>query len=290
MPPAIDRRQALAGALAVLAAPGALAAPDPDAVDARLAEIEAAAKGRLGVAIIDTKTGTLYGHNDLDRFALCSTFKVLAAAMLLNRVDLGEEKLHRRIAFGKDEVVPYSPVTEPQAGGAGLTLAELCAAAITRSDNTAANLLLKALGGPQALTQFLRTLGDKTTRIDRSEPALNDVPKGDFRDGTTPRAMAYTLQRILLGNVLTKASERQLVEWLVANTTGDARLRAGLPPGWRVGDKTGTCNSTVADVAIAWPPGHPPLIIAAYLAASPLPPAAREAALADVGRLAASLV
>lgn len=287
----ITRRTVLSSALGFAMVPmaEAWAAPAKIDINVRLAEIEAAAQGRLGVAILDTKTGDLYGQREFERFPLCSTFKALAAALVLVRVDNGEEKLDRRIVFGKDDVVPYSPISKDRMGGAGVAMAELCAAAITRSDNTAANLMLKSFGGPASLTNWLRTLGDQATRLDRAEPALNDVAAGDPRDGTTPRAMAYTLQRIFLGNVLSKTSEKQLEDWMVDNKTGDARLRAGLPAGWRVGDKTGTCDGATSDVAIVWPPNRPPVIIAAYLADAKVSPAAREKALADVGRVAAAL-
>lgn len=285
----ISRRAVLSGAAAV----AALRLSKSDAadldIDARLAKIEASVKGRLGVGILDTQTGAFYGRHANERFPMCSTFKLLAAGMVLERVDRGVEQLDRRITFAKDEIVPYSPATKDRAGPKGMTMAELCAAAITLSDNTAANLMLSSLGGPKALTLFLRTLGDKATRLDRMEPGLNDVAAGDPRDGTTPRAMAYTVQRLLLGNVLTKASEQQLVDWLVATKTGDARLRAGLPAGWRVGDKTGTCNGATNDVAIVWPPQRPPIIIAAFLTDTKAAKEKREAALADVARAAAAL-
>ena len=232
----------------------------------------------------------MFGRRELERFPLCSTFKVLAAALVLQRVDLGAEQLDRRVVFSAADVVEHSPVTQGRAGPEGMTIAEICAVAITVSDNTAGNLMLASFGGPAALTEFLRTLGDKATRLDRTEPALNEVPPGDPRDGTTPRAMAYTLQRILLGNVLSKSSENQLVGWLTASTTGEARLRAGLPGEWRVGDKTGTgARGATNDVAIVWPPDHPPIVIAVYLADTTLPLDVRNAAIADVGRAAAAL-
>lgn len=287
----ILKHAALSSALTFLLAAYALAADaasQPD-IDAQLAKIEASVKGRLGVAILDTKTGTFYGRRENERFPLCSTFKVLAAALVLDRVDHGQEQLDRRVAFAKKDVVPYSPITQSRAGTKGMTLSELSAAAMTHSDNTAANLMLKSFGGPKALTQYLRSLGDKATRIDRVEPVLNDVKGGDLRDTTTPRAITYTLQRILLGNILSKSSEQQLVAWLTSNTTGDKRLKAGLPEGWRIGDKTGTCNGATNDVAIIWPPDHPPVIIAAYLADAKTSRAQREAALADVARAAAAL-
>jgi beta-lactamase class A len=287
----VIRHAVLSSAIAiiVLHAAGVRATPSIADVDVRLAEIEAAAKGRLGVAILDTKTGDFYGLRQNERFPLCSTFKLLAAAFVLDRVDRGEEKLDRRITFSAGDVIDHSPVAKDRAGAKGMTVAEISEAALTQSDNTAANLMLASFGGPEALTNYLRTLGDKATRLDRTEPALNDVPAGDPRDGTTPRSMVYTLQRILLGNVLTKSSEMQLVDWMMANKTGDARIRAGLPAGWRVGDKTGTCNGAASDVAVVWPPDRPPVIIAAYLADTQAPQNERDAVIADVARAAAAL-
>jgi beta-lactamase class A len=287
----ISRRSVLSSALAVAAlhVTQAKANPAPSDLEARLAEIEASAKGRLGVAILDTKTGTMFGRREFERFPLNSTFKLLAAALVLERVDNGQEQLDRRVVFSDGDIVDYSPVTKDHAGPPGMTVAEICEAAITRSDNTAGNLMLASFGGPAALTQWLRTLGDKATRLDRTEPDLNEAKPGDPRDGTTPRSMAYTLQRILLGNVLSNPSEKRLIDWLAANTTGDARLRAGLPADWRVGDKTG--NGATSDVAIAWPPGgHPPVIITAYLVDTQASLDVRNAAIADVGRAAAALL
>lgn len=282
------RRTVLSSALAIAAlhvTKADAASPKID-IDARLAEIEAKTHGRLGVGILDTKTGDFYGRRVNERFPLCSTFKLLAAAMVLERVDRGAEALDRRINFGKNELVPYSAITKDHVGSKGMTVGELCAAAITLSDNTASNLIVQSLGGPKALTQFLRSLGDQATRIDRLLPAASKVPASDPRDGTTPRAMTYTVQRLLLGNVLTKASEAQLVDWLKSSKTGDARLRAGLPSGWSIGDKTGTCSGATNDVAIIWPPERPPIIIAAFLNDTKAPNDAREAALADVARAA----
>ncbi len=292
MPSLITRRFVLSSALAIAALRVTEAGAGPSRAElyARLAEIEAAAQGRLGVAILDTKTGDMFGRRELERFPLCSTFKVLAAALVLQRVDVGAEQLDRRVVFTAADVVEHSPVTQGRAGPEGMTLGEICAAAITVSDNTAGNLMLASFGGPKRLTDFLRTLGDKATRLDRREPELNEVPPDDPRDGTTPRAMAYTLQRILLGNVLSKSSESLLIGWLTSSTTGDSRLRAGMPAGWRVGDKTGTgARGATNDVAIVWPPDHPPIVIAVYLADTTLPLDVRNAAIADVGRAAAAL-
>lgn len=255
--------------------------------EARLAELEGNAGGRLGVAALDTGDGARIAYRADERFPLCSTFKFLAAACVLARVDRGEEVLSRRVMYEASDLVPYSPVTELHVG-TGMTLAELCAAAMTLSDNTAGNLLLDSFGGPAALTAYARSLGDAVTRLDRDEPELNEAAPGDPRDTTTPAAMLTNLRQIVLGEALTTTSRQQITDWLLANQTGDARLRAGFPDGWRVGDKTGTSEAGVTnDVAVVWPPGRAPLVVAAYLTESPASSGARDAVLAEVGRIVA---
>lgn len=220
---------------------------------------------------------------------MCSTFKLVAVAHLLARVDRGDEDLDRPVAFGRDALVSYSPATEPHAGVDGMTVASLCEAAITLSDNTAANLLLDRVGGPASLTAWLRTIGDRSTRLDRHEPELNEASPGDPRDTTTPRAMVGTLHALLVGGVLSVASRDRLAAWLVGNMTGDRRLRAGLPAGWRIGDKTGTGgHRSTNDIAVVWPPDRPPLLVAAYHDRSRGSREEREEVLADVGRLIAT--
>ncbi|TKT77400.1 class A beta-lactamase [Aquamicrobium sp. LC103] len=255
----------------------------------RLRDIETAAGGRLGVAILDTGNGVRVEHRAHERFAMCSTFKFLAAACVLARVDRGEEQLDRRVTFAKDDLVTWSPVTEKHAGD-GMTMTQLCHAAVTVSDNTAGNLLLTSFGGPAGLTAFARSLGDELTRLDRIEPGLNEATKGDPRDTTTPAAMLGNLDRTVLGDALSPASRDRLGAWLRANTTGDKRLKAGLPAGWTIGDKTGTGgNGATNDVGVIWPPEHAPIIVSAYLAETTIAPEKREAALREVGRIAASL-
>ena len=268
------------------------AGPDPARPVTKLMALERAHGGRLGVSILDTVGGRRINHRGEQRFALCSTFKPLAAALVLARVDRGEERLDRRIAYKRGDLVAYSPVTERHADAPGMTLAELCHAAVTVSDNTAGNLLLASFGGPPALTAFLRTLGDQATRLDRIEPALNDVPPGDERDTTTPAAILHSLQALLLGDALSAASRAQLIEWLVASTTGSKRLRAGMPVDWRVGDKTGTGQrGATNDVAILWPPARAPLLVAAYYdAPDEMEAELRDGVLAEVGRIVAGLV
>ena len=258
----------------------------------QLAALERRHGGRLGVAILDTATGRRINHRGEERFAMCSTFKWLLAAQVLARVDRGEESLDRRIVVTDADIVSHSPVTEQHLGEPGMTVDALCEAAVTRSDNAAANLLLASGGGPEGFTAFARSIGDTWTRLDRIETALNSATPGDPRDTTTPAAMLRDLQAVLLGDVLTPASRERLVGWLVGNRTGDARLRAGLPDAWRVGDKTGSGGHAVHnDVGIAWPPGHAPLLVAAYYAeAEDTTRAQRDAVLADVGRVVAGLV
>ncbi|HEY8614179.1 MAG TPA: class A beta-lactamase [Roseomonas sp.] len=265
----------------------ARAAGPQEGLSAALARIEAEHGGRLGVAVLDTGTGRQAGRRSEERFPLTSTFKFLAAAFVLARVDRQEESLTRRIIYSRDYLVPYSPITEKHVGDGGLTVGEICEAAVTLSDNTAGNLLLDSFGGPAGLTAYTRSLGDSVTRLDRRETELNEAAPGDPSDTTTPAAMAEILRKTVLGTALSISSREQLTAWLVANKTGDKRLRAGAPKGWRVGDKTGSGeNNTTNDIAVIWPPGRAPIIVAAYYTGARASGDERNAVLAEVGRLA----
>lgn len=253
-------------------------------------QIEQRSAGRLGVAVRDTQTGREWAYRGDERFPMCSTFKLQLAAAVLQRVDQGRETLAARIAVTPSDLVAYSPVTQPRVNGEPMSLAELCEAAVTLSDNAAANLLLTRLGGPQQLTAFVRGLGDVHTRFDRNEPTLNEALPGDPRDTTTPVAMLESMARVTLGDGLSPASKAQLVRWLQANKTGDRRLRALLPAGWQVGDKTGSGErGTHNDIGLLWPPVGAPLLVTAYLTGSTADMQTRDRAHAEVGRLAASL-
>ncbi|MFM0240769.1 class A beta-lactamase [Paraburkholderia phytofirmans] len=261
-----------------------------DAIRRRLAEIEAASGGRLGVSIVDTMSGLHAGLRTDERFPMCSTFKMLVAGAVLAHTDRGEESLQRRVVFSLSDVVSNSPATSKHTreltGNAGMSVAELCKAAITLSDNTAANLLLATFGGAAGLTAFARSLGDGVTRLDRIEPALNEGTPGDLRDTTTPNAMLGNLRELLLGERLSSSSRAQLLAWLAANETGGARIRAKLPKDWGVGDKTGTGDhGTANDVAILWPPGRGPVLVTVYLTETDGDAARSNAAIADVGAL-----
>src|SRR3569623_746788 len=249
----------------------------------KIAGIESRVKGRLGVAVLDTGSDRRFGYREDERFPMCSTFKLLAAAAILKRVEVGKETLGRRVHFSKSDLVTYSPATEKHLDD-GMTVAELCEAAITLSDNTAGNLMLGMRGGPSAVTAFARTLGDPLTRLDRTEPTLNEAVPGDVRDTTTPAAMAENLRKLMFGGALARASSAQLKTWLLANKTGDARLRARLPAGWRVGDKTGSGErGSTNDVGILWPPDSAPIIVATYLTETAASADRRNEALAAVG-------
>ena len=261
-----------------------------DGPQTRLVALERRHGGRLGVAILDTGNGRRIGHRADERFLMCSTFKLLAVAAVLARVDRGAERLDRRIVFGKESVLAWAPVTSHRIGAPGMSVAELCLAAIAVSDNTAANLLLASLGGPAAVTSYVRRLGDPLTRLDRIEPELNVGAPGDVRDTTTPNAMLADLRTLLLGSALSMTSRQQLAEWLRATRTGIDKLRAGVPSDWQVGDKTGSgAHGESNDIAIIWPPQRKPLLVTAYYTASSTDGAGRDAVLAEVGRIVASV-
>jgi beta-lactamase class A len=264
--PGSSRRNFLIGSACALACATGAAGAD---VQAPIDALERELGGRIGLAALDTRDGKRLAHRADERFALCSTFKWTLGAAVLARREHEPAILAQRVSYSAKDLVHYSPVTEVHVKEGSMAVAELCAAAVEISDNTAANLLLKLIGGPAALTRYLRSIGDSTTRLDRNEPALNTNLPGDRRDTTTPAAMLATMQAILLGNILSAASREQLLGWLKGSQTGRARLRAGLPYGWVVGDKTGTGDNGAAnDVAIVWPPQRPPILIAAYLSDS----------------------
>ena len=248
------------------------------------AALEGQSGGRLGVAVLHTGSGGFVGHRADERFPMCSTFKLLAAAAVLKRIDEGKERLDRRVKFTTSDIVINSPVTKERVGGEGMSVGDLCGAAMTVSDNTAGNLILASLGGPQALNDYLRSLGDAVTRLDRIEPDLNEALPDDPRDTTTPAAMLKNIQTLVLGDALSERSKEQLISWLVGNKTGDARLRARLPASWRVGDKTGSGeHGTTNDVGVAWPPQSAPVLIAIYLTGAMANGEARNRTIAAVG-------
>ncbi len=252
-----------------------------------LAALERQSDVRLGVAALDMGDGRVFAHRGDDRFAFCSTFKALLVAAVLKRVMADRPLLGRRVDFSAADLVPHSPDTQPRAGQ-GMSIAELCAATLRSSDNSAANLLLREIGGPAALTAFARSLGDDSFRLDRIEPELNAAAPDDPRDTTTPLAMARTLGRLVLGNVLGNPERGRLVAWMQASTTGAARIRAGIPADWALAGKTGSGPYGIAnDMAVLWPPGRAPLVLAVFSRRPARDAARRDEVVAEAARLAA---
>ncbi|MDS1135888.1 class A beta-lactamase [Nitratireductor indicus] len=256
-----------------------------EAFDRKFIEVEAWLGGRLGVAIEDVQTGQKWSYRSTERFPMNSTFKAFACAAILARADAGKEDLSRRIVFQKEDLVTWSPVTEKHVGGRGMTLHELCAAASTMSDNTAANLLIDALGGPRGWTDFMRSIGDDVSRLDRKEPDLTEGTPGDPRDTTSPDAFLESLKAAALGNVLSPASRSQFIDWLVDNRVSRSLLRAGVPKDWKVGDRTGAGgHATRGITAIMWPPKRKPLIATIFVTETRRSMEDRDAAIAEIGR------
>ena len=284
----IDRRQF--AALALLAAPSLARAAPALALEAAVRAAEAATGGRVGLSVHDTATGRRFSHRGAELFPMASTFKALLAAAILERVDQGKDSLDRRVAVTKADIVSNSPVSAKHVDGT-VTVGELAEATVIYSDNSAANLLLPAIGGPAGFTAFMRRIGDKVTRLDRFETMMSEARPGDPRDTTSPDAIAASFERVLLGTVLAPASRTRLTDWLIANTTGDTRLRAGLPKGWLVGDKTGTGgHGSVNDIAIIWPAraGKGPVIVASLINGATSPADITYKAHADLARAIAA--
>ena len=253
---------------------------------AEIAEIERGLQGHIGVAILDTADNKSVTYRANDRFPMCSTFKFLLVAAVLQRVDKQEEQLNRKLTYGPADLLEWAPVTKQHVQEGSMTVDALCAAAVEYSDNTAADLLLQTIGGPKGLTESIRSLGDPVTRLDRTEPTLNTAVKGDERDTTTPAAMLNDMKTLLLGDKLSAAARQHLEEWLTKNTTGDKRVRAGLPSTWQIGDKTGTGeNGARGDLAIARPPNRAPILVVVYTVESPAPAEKIDEAFAAVGKL-----
>lgn len=256
-----------------------------DALLTKITEIENRLDARIGVLVVDEETGRYWEQNSEHRFPMASTFKTLACGALLARVDQGDERLDRRVIVQASDLMSYSPVMQNRVGPPGVTLREACEATLFTSDNTAANIVLMAIGGPQSLTSFLRSVGDDHTRLDRYETELNEAGIGDDRDTTTPAAMVGTMKRLIVDDdVLSPASQDQLKQWLMGNRVGDALLRAGIPPTWTIADRTGAGgNGTRGIAAVMWPPQRKPVIAAIYITETDASFDERNKAIAEIG-------
>ncbi|MEU2065224.1 class A beta-lactamase [Streptomyces sp. NPDC013455] len=296
-PTPLPRRRLLRAGLAVtgaamtasaFAAPAASAAPDARsrAGQAELAELERRYGARLGVYARNVRTGRTVSHRAGERFAMCSTFKAFAAAAVL-RDHAGCAPLDRVVHYPPRDILPNSPRTEENLT-TGMTVADLCAAAIQYSDNAAGNLLLREVGGPAGLTRFHRSLGDEVSRLDRWEPELNAAVPGDVRDTTTPEAIAESLERLTLGRALAAADRERFVGWLKGNRTSAERFRKGLPQDWVVADKTGTGDyATANDIGVAWTTRRTPVVLAVLSGKSVQDAPVDQALIADAAAVVA---
>ncbi|RXA95470.1 MULTISPECIES: class A beta-lactamase [Yersinia] len=239
-------------------------ATPPESLDKQLAELERKSNGLLGIAMINTANGRKIQYRGTQRFPFCSTFKFMLAAAVLGQSQSQPNLLNKHIKYHESDLLSYAPITRKNLAQ-GMSVSELCAATIQYSDNTAANLLIKELGGIAAVNEFARSIGDHTFRLDRLEPDLNTALPNDPRDTTTPAAMAASLNKLVLGDALPAAQREQLAIWLKGNTTGGETIRAGAPADWIVGDKTGGGDyGTTNDIAVLWPPTGAPIILVIY--------------------------
>jgi len=293
----LSRTLALPAVLAAaMTAGAAIAMPalamdfDAAPLEKTVLDAEARLSARVGVSVIDMETGSQWQHRGDERFPTNSTFKTFLCAALLDAGAKGLVDPDSEVTVRESDLVSYSPVAEKHVGEA-LSLRELCEIAVTISDNAAANLVMEGIGGPEALTAYLRGIGDDVTRADRWEPDSNTGIPGDARDTTSPNAAARTLRKLVLEKTLPAPERKQLTDWLVGNKVGSATLRAGLPEGWRIADKTGAgANGSRNNIAVIWPEGRKPVVIAIYITQTAASFDARNQAIAEIGRaLAGSL-
>ncbi len=263
-------------------------APSPEQA---FAALETQHGGRLGVAAFDTGSGRRLACRADERFPLCSTHKFQTVAAILSRVDRGALSLDRKLPYGRADLLDYAPIAKAHVEDGFLTVEAACAATIQWSDNTADNLLLDLLGGPAGWTRYARSLGDQVSRLDRREPALNSSLPDDPRDTSSPAAMVGALDTVLLGTALKPSSRARLEAWMMGGRVSDALLRAAVPAGWRVGDKSGAGErGSRNDIGILRPPrSNPftdaPILVAVYYTGSAAPMAVREGVVAEAGRI-----
>ena len=266
-------------------AQSAISTPERATLERQLAALEQQHQGRIGVALYHPGTGLSYGYRAEERFPFASTFKALLAAAVLQRSEFDPQWLQQVVHYRAEDLLSYAPITRPHLAR-GMSREALAIASVQHSDNTAANLLLEALGGLSEFNRFVAALGDQKFRLDRQEPDLNSALPGDDRDTTTPAAMAKTLSRLTLGNGLAAPQQARFNAWLKGNTTGDAAIRAGVPTGWLVGDKTGGGGyGTTNDIAVLWPTQGAPMVLALYFTQSTPDAKPQQAVLAEATRL-----
>lgn len=259
-------------------------AMDTGILDLAVTQEETTLQARVGVAVIDTDSGLTWQHRGDERFPLNSTHKAFSCAAVLAQADRHKLNLEQAIPIERTALVTYSPVTERVPPGGTLTLRELCRAAVSISDNTAANLALDAIGGARTFTAFMRSIGDDKTRLDRREPELNEATPGDARDTTTPIVAARSLQTLLLDGVLSAPARNELTQWMLGDQVADALLRAGLPRDWQIADKSGAGgHGSRSIIAVVWPPKRSAVIVAIYITQTAASMSASNQAVSRIG-------
>jgi beta-lactamase class A len=277
-------RRTLALGLPLLAAPAVAATDRFAALRRAIPQIERSAGGPIGIALIDTHSGARFEHRAGQRFPLCSTFKLLLAARLLAGADAGQWQMDERLPIRRQDMLNNAPFSEKRIGGSA-SLLEMAEAMCVLSDNPAANLALARIGGPAALTAWLRAIGDGTTRLDRMEPEMNNETPGDPRDTSTPAAVLATARALVEGRILSAAARTQLLGWMQASQTADTMIRAALPPGWQEANKTGAGSWHARNIiSRITPPGRKPIWVAAYLFAAKSELAERNRHFPPLGR------
>lgn len=255
-----------------------------DPVTKKIEKIEKKLGATIGVSVYERDTKNTWSYKGNEHFPLMSTFKTFACAALLSDVDAGKVKLGKPVEIKQDMLVTYSPVTEKYVGKE-FTLRDACVAAMTMSDNTAANIVLDNIGGPKGLTRFMLRIGDNHTRLDRMEPTLNEAVPGDMRDTTTPDAITLSLNKILFEDVLTEHSKKQLKQWMMDNKVSDGLVRSVLPEGWKIADRSGAGGFGSRGItAVIWSETRPPVILSIYLSQTDASFDSRNQAIAEIGK------
>jgi beta-lactamase class A len=280
-PSRMNRRDMLCGTLAFVASPALAQRPPIPA----LTDYERASGGHVGLYAKNLRTHAEVVWRAHERFVMCSSFKASLAACVLASVDRGRARLDEMIPYGPADLLEWAPAAKRNLDKGGMSVADMCEAAVELSDNTCANALLARFGGPPAVTAYWRSIGDSVSRLDHNEPELNRTPLGDAHDTTTPAAMAGNLERLILGQALSPASRQKLTDWMLGCKTGDNRLRAGLPKDWRIGDKTGNnAKDAFGDIAVAWSPRGEPVVVCAYTRGGTPASAQVDELFAQIGR------
>jgi beta-lactamase class A len=267
----------------------AMAGSSIDSVQAQLAKLEASSGGRLGISAVDTGNGQRIQYRANESFPMGCTSKVMGVAAILKKSMYDQHLMQQKITYQKEDLTNWNPITGSHVKD-GMTVAQLSAAAITYSDNTAMNLLARKLGGPQGINAFARSINDTHFKLDHWWPEEANASPASNVDSTTPAAMEESLNKLAFGNVLAPAQREKLVTWLIQNVTGNNRIRAGVPTDWIVGDKTGTGFNygTTNDIAIIWPPNCAPIVIAMYYSSYKYDAPKRDDILADATRIVIS--